>query len=107
MALSAASSQQKMTRTDWKKEKELEEARKAGTAPALQDETGKYVYRLKFLFTCQKANHLASFYVRINFCDCEYLTVFFYFKHSISSSTNLYLIIYEFYEAFQIKKYIT
>ncbi|CAB4026100.1 splicing factor 7, partial, partial [Paramuricea clavata] len=41
MALSAATSQQKMTRTDWKKEKELEEARKAGTAPALQDETGK------------------------------------------------------------------
>ncbi len=45
MALSAATSQQKMTRTDWKKEKELEEARKAGTAPALQDETGKYVER--------------------------------------------------------------
>ena len=43
MALTAATSQQKMTRTDWKKEKELEEARKAGTAPALQDETGKYV----------------------------------------------------------------
>ena len=41
MALSAATAQQKMTRTDWKKEKELEEARKAGTAPALQDETGK------------------------------------------------------------------
>lgn len=39
MALSAA--QQKLTRTDWKKEKELEEARKAGTAPALQDEEGK------------------------------------------------------------------
>ncbi|XP_046857147.1 pre-mRNA-splicing factor SLU7-like isoform X2 [Xenia sp. Carnegie-2017] len=41
LAASAASSQQKMIRTDWKKEKELEEARKAGTAPALQDETGK------------------------------------------------------------------
>jgi hypothetical protein len=47
MALSAASSQQKMTRTDWKKEKELEEARKAGTAPALQDETGKYVENIE------------------------------------------------------------
>ena len=40
---STATSQPKMIRTDWKKKKELEEARKAGTAPALQDETGKYV----------------------------------------------------------------
>ncbi|KXJ28665.1 Pre-mRNA-splicing factor SLU7 [Exaiptasia diaphana] len=32
---------QKKTRLDWRKEKELEEARKAGTAPALQDEEGK------------------------------------------------------------------
>lgn len=32
---------QKKTRLDWRKEKELEEARKAGTAPALQDESGK------------------------------------------------------------------
>ena len=28
-------------REDWKKLKELEEARKAGTAPAMQDEEGK------------------------------------------------------------------
>jgi len=32
---------QKQSREDWKKMKELEEARKAGTAPAMQDEEGK------------------------------------------------------------------
>lgn len=31
----------KQSREDWKKMKELEEARKAGTAPAMQDEEGK------------------------------------------------------------------
>jgi pre-mRNA-processing factor SLU7 len=31
----------KMTREDWRKQKELEEARKAGTAPAEVDEEGK------------------------------------------------------------------
>ena len=30
-------------RVDWKKQKELEEARKAGTAPPEVDEEGKYV----------------------------------------------------------------
>ena len=34
---------EKMSRDDWKKRKELEEARKAGTAPAEVDESGKYV----------------------------------------------------------------
>ena len=32
---------QKLTRGDWKKKKELEEARKAGTAPAEVDEEGR------------------------------------------------------------------
>ena len=31
----------KLNREDWKKQKELEEARKAGTAPAEVDEEGK------------------------------------------------------------------
>ncbi|KAL5015581.1 hypothetical protein ScPMuIL_007336, partial [Solemya velum] len=31
----------KQSREDWRKQKELEEARKAGTAPAMQDEEGK------------------------------------------------------------------
>lgn len=31
---------QKKTREDWRKAKELEEARKAGNAPAAQDEEG-------------------------------------------------------------------
>jgi len=31
----------KKSREDYKKEKELEEARKAGTVPAMQDESGK------------------------------------------------------------------
>ena len=31
-------------REDWKKLKELEEARKAGTAPAMKDEEGKCVF---------------------------------------------------------------
>lgn len=30
-------------RVDWKKQKELEEARKAGTAPPEVDEEGRYV----------------------------------------------------------------
>ena len=33
----------KTSREDWRKMKELEEMRKAGTAPAMQDEEGKYV----------------------------------------------------------------
>jgi pre-mRNA-processing factor SLU7 len=32
---------QKKSREDWRKAKELEEARKAGNAPAAQDEEGK------------------------------------------------------------------
>lgn len=41
MANTAKEEPQKKTRLDWRKEKELEEARKAGTAPALQDEEGR------------------------------------------------------------------
>lgn len=33
---------QKKSREDWRKAKELEEARKAGNAPAAVDEEGKY-----------------------------------------------------------------
>ena len=32
----------KKSREDYKKQKELEEARKAGTVPAMKDESGKY-----------------------------------------------------------------
>ena len=39
--MAAKSESQKKSRLDWRKEKELEEARKAGTAPALTDEEGK------------------------------------------------------------------
>ena len=43
---SSAVSAQKLSREDWRKKKELEEARKAGTAPAEVDEEGRQVYRL-------------------------------------------------------------
>lgn len=36
-------SEQRKRREEYKKLKELEEARKAGTVPAMQDEEGKYV----------------------------------------------------------------
>lgn len=36
-----ANEPKKLSREDWKKAKELEEARKAGTAPAEVDEEGK------------------------------------------------------------------
>ncbi len=38
-----AASGQKLSRDDWRKQKELEEARKAGTAPAEVDEEGRWV----------------------------------------------------------------
>jgi pre-mRNA-processing factor SLU7 len=40
--MSGAASGQKLSREDWRKKKELEEARKAGTAPAEVDEEGRY-----------------------------------------------------------------
>ena len=43
MASDTSTFGQKLSRDDWKKKKELEEARKAGTAPAEVDEEGKYV----------------------------------------------------------------
>ena len=36
-----AAAGQKLSRDDWRKKKELEEARKAGTAPAEVDESGR------------------------------------------------------------------
>ena len=39
--MSGAAAGQKLSREDWRKKKELEEARKAGTAPAEVDETGR------------------------------------------------------------------
>ncbi len=39
----ASTAQQKLSRDDWRKRKELEEARKAGTAPAEVDEEGRWV----------------------------------------------------------------
>jgi len=39
--MSTAAAGQKLSRDDWRKKKELEEARKAGTAPAEVDESGK------------------------------------------------------------------
>lgn len=42
---------QKKTREDWRKAKELEEARKAGNAPAAQDEEGLYG-RTQLNFVC-------------------------------------------------------
>ena len=46
--MAAAGEAQKKSRLDWRKEKELEEARKAGTAPALTDEEGKWVFHRWF-----------------------------------------------------------
>ena len=39
--MAAVAAAQKLSREDWRKKKELEEARKAGTAPAEVDEEGR------------------------------------------------------------------
>ncbi len=39
--MATTNASQKLSRDDWKKRKELEEARKAGTAPAEVDELGR------------------------------------------------------------------
>lgn len=46
---------QKKTREDWRKAKELEEARKAGNAPAAVDEEGLLlvIYLFLYIFTKQ------------------------------------------------------
>lgn len=38
-------------RVDWKKQKELEEARKAGTAPPEVDEEGRYINAFYIFFS--------------------------------------------------------
>ena len=45
------SSAQKSTKLDWRKQKELEEARKAGTAPPEVDEEGRYAFLKESLIT--------------------------------------------------------
>lgn len=42
LTMSGSAAGQKLSREDWRKKKELEEARKAGTAPAEVDEEGRY-----------------------------------------------------------------
>ena len=41
VTMSTSVAAQKLSREDWRKKKELEEARKAGTAPAEVDEEGR------------------------------------------------------------------
>ena len=43
--------EQRKHREEYKKTKELEEARKAGTVPAMQDEEGKYENAYFYLFS--------------------------------------------------------
>lgn len=44
----------KKSREDWRKQKELEEMRKAGTAPAMTDEEGKWVKEQLFVNDFEK-----------------------------------------------------
>ncbi len=46
----ASTASQKLSRDDWRKRKELEEARKAGTAPAEVDEEGRWAGK-SFIYT--------------------------------------------------------
>lgn len=58
----------KQSREEWKKQRELEEMRKAGTAPAMQDEEGKYVVSFTdFLFDITSLLALVPLYKHSSF----------------------------------------
>lgn len=66
-------------REDWKKRKELEEARKAGTAPAETDESGRYVCASFHSFVFTLLQGPATVAVASAVAPSQRLWIFFYF----------------------------